>query len=79
MVYLCHFFNGFFSFVFGRYGVDLVEDNDHSRAGDLSYDQTLSRLSLYTLGDVHHQNHQVNDLSTPDDRLDKRRMTGTVN
>jgi len=30
LVYLCHFFNGFFSFVFGRYGVDLVEDYNHS-------------------------------------------------
>ena len=71
MVYLCHFFNGFFSFVFGRYGVDLVEDNDHSRAGDLSNDQTLCRLSLDTLGDVHHQHHKIDDLSAPYDGLDQ--------
>ena len=45
---------------------------------NITIGKTLCRQSLYTLGDIHHQNHQVDDLSTPNDHLDKRRMPGTV-
>lgn len=60
---LGHFLNGTLSFV-GRQQVDLVENNHHARAGQLSYQQTLCSLSLHAFHHVHHQHHQVNDLGT---------------
>lgn len=60
---LGHLLNGTLSLV-GWQQVDLVQDNHHARARQLSYQQTLCSLSLYPLYHVHHQHHQVNDLGT---------------
>lgn len=60
---LGHFLNGGLSLV-GRQQVGLVQDDHHARAGELSDQQTLGRLRLDPLHNVHHQHHQVNDLSS---------------
>ena len=45
-----------------RQQIDLVDDDEHRVARDLSDDETLGRLSLDPLRHVHHQQHQVDYL-----------------
>ena len=42
--------------------VDLVDDDEHGVARDLPDDETLGRLRLDALRDVHHQHHEIDYL-----------------
>ena len=64
--------------LFFRQHVNLVEDKDHFSTGDLADNEALSSLGLDAFGDIDDQEHDINDLSSPDDGADERGMARAI-
>lgn len=57
----------------------LVEHHHHGCSTELPNHQAFGGLCLDALGDIHDEQHDVDDLRAADDGADERCVAGTVN